>query len=100
MSVVELNSDNFQTQTENGKSVIDFFATWCGPCKMMAPVLEEVSEEHKDISFYKVDVDQAMDIATKYGIMSVPTLIVMQDGEVIQKSIGAIPKSELEDLIS
>lgn len=99
MAVKELSSDNFETAVSKGKSVVDFFATWCGPCKMLSPIVDAVSEQYDDISFYKVDIDKEMDIAMKYKIMSVPTLIVFENGEAVGKSIGLISGDELADLL-
>lgn len=80
--------------------LVDFFATWCGPCKVMAPYIDELSEELAgQVDVYKVDVDQSMDIARRYKVMSVPTVIVFQDGEPKKQTIGAQPKANLLDLL-
>ena len=81
------------------KVLVDFFATWCGPCSMLAPVLEQVSESNTDVKIVKVDVDAEPELMDKYDIMSVPTLLVFENGEVTKKSLGMISKSELLDLI-
>lgn len=99
MAVKELSTADFDAEIASGKTVVDFFATWCGPCKMMAPVIEAASEEYKDIKFCKVDVDKDGALASRYGIMGVPTLIVFKDGEVVQKSVGAISGDELSQLL-
>lgn len=99
MAVKELSTDDFDSVIASGKTVVDFFAVWCGPCKMMAPVLEAASEEYTDIKFGKVDVDKSGELAMRYNIMSVPTLIVFKDGEVIEKSVGAISGEELAQLL-
>ena len=93
------NNDNFNSSIENGVCVVDFFATWCGPCKMLAPVFEELSGEMEEVNFFKVDVDQALDIARKYAITTVPTMIIFKDGEVVDKMIGFLPKEHIKSKI-
>ena len=85
--------------SENKKVVVDCFATWCGPCKMIAPIVEQLSEEKKDYSFYKLDVDDCEVIPKEYGIMSIPTLLVFEDGELKQTIVGLRSKSELDNMI-
>ena len=75
--------------------LVDFFATWCGPCKMMAPVIDEVAAEKADASVYKIDIDENPDIAQKYGVMSIPTFIVFKNGEPAGKTLGAQPKENI-----
>ena len=99
MAVIELNSDTFKAAISKGKSIVDFYATWCGPCKMLSPVVDAASEQYSDVKFYKVDIDKSMDIAMDYKIMSVPTLIVFEDGEPVNKSIGVISGAELAELL-
>ncbi|MBW6431764.1 thioredoxin, partial [Patescibacteria group bacterium] len=84
MSVVILDDKNFSKEVleHKGSVVVDFYADWCGPCKMMAPIFEEAAAESKDVKFGKLNVDTARDMAMKYGVMSIPTLIVFKDGEV------------------
>ncbi len=94
-----LNNDNFDTSIETGLSVVDFYATWCGPCKMLAPVFEELGTEMEEVNFYKVDVDQAMDIARRYAITTVPTMMVLKDGEVVDKMVGFLPKEHIKSKI-
>ncbi|MBN9648318.1 MAG: thioredoxin [Terrisporobacter othiniensis] len=91
-----LNNDNFNTSIENGVCVVDFFATWCGPCKMLAPVFEELSGEMNTANFFKVDVDQALDVARRYAITTVPTMIIFKDGEVADKMVGFLPKEHIK----
>ena len=99
MAVKELSAADFDSEIASGKTVVDFYATWCGPCKMMAPVLAAASEEHADVKFGKVDVDRESELAMRYKIMSVPTLIVFRDGEIAQKSVGALSGAELAELL-
>ena len=90
-----LNNDNFNVEIEKGVCIVDFFATWCGPCKMLAPVFEELSGEVEGARFYKVDVDQALDIARQFAITTVPTMIIFKDGEAVDKLIGFVPKDQI-----
>lgn len=83
-----VNSAEFDAVVNNGTAVVDFFADWCGPCKMLGPVMEEVSGEYPDIQFVKVNVDNDMDLAEKYGIMTIPQVYIFRDGAVIAKMSG------------
>lgn len=82
-----------------GKVLVDFFATWCGPCSMMAPVLEQVSDITPDVKIVKVDIDENPELAERYKVMSIPTFMVFENGTVIKKTVGAISKPELLELI-
>lgn len=98
--VKEIKEKEFKEVISNNKKVVvDCFATWCGPCKMLAPVVESISEENKEISFYKLDVDDCEVVPREYGIMSIPTLLVFEDGELKQTIVGLRSKSELESMI-
>lgn len=97
--VKEILSDEFKTVINEGKVVVDFFATWCGPCKMLSPVMDEISNELSDINFYKVDVDKNEDIAREYGIMSIPTIIIFENGKVVNTLVGLRSKTELKEVI-
>ena len=85
--------------TQNEKVLVDFYADWCGPCKMLAPVLEDVSKEHEDIAFIKVNVDQVSDLAAKFNIMSIPTLIAFKSGNMVKQTMGFMPKPELNKFL-
>lgn len=98
MEIFDVKS--FEDAIKEGTTVVDFFATWCGPCKMLAPVLESAASGHADIKFGKIDIDKDMDVALKYKVMSVPTLIKFKDGEVVDKSIGFVSQAELEDFLA
>ena len=98
--VKEINSVEFKEVIKEGKVVVDFFATWCGPCKMLSPVVDEVSNEISDVKFLKVDVDDNGEIASKYGIMSIPTLIMFKEGKIINKHTGLLSKSDLISFIN
>ena len=97
MSVLHINRESFEKIiAQNGKTVlVDFWATWCGPCRMIAPVLEEVAKERPDVTVCKVDVDEERELALKYGVSSIPTLLVFRDGKVVNQSIGAMPKERI-----
>lgn len=99
MSVIHLENENFNDVISNGKVVVDFFATWCGPCKMLGPVFEKVSDEVNDVKFVKLDVDKFNDIARQYGVMSVPTLILFENGKEVKKEIGFMSEDKLKDFI-
>ena len=83
-----VNRDEFLETIKEGVTVVDFFADWCGPCKMLGPVLEQLSEEMTDVKFVKVNVDDEMDLAQEYGIMSIPAVFAFKNGEVVGQSIG------------
>ena len=87
-----INSNEFNDTIEKGVVVVDFFATWCGPCKMLAPVLDELNEELKDVDFVKVDIDKSMDLAQKFRIVSVPTMKIFKDGQEVDRLMGFMPK--------
>lgn len=89
----------FNKEIEKGLVVCDFFATWCGPCRMLAPILEDVSESRDDAVFLKVDVDENYDLAKSFGIMSVPTVLFFKDGTLIDKSIGLINSEKINQFI-
>ena len=100
MAVIELNKDNFNEIINTDKKIlIDFFATWCGPCRMVAPVLEEIAEENENIKVVKIDVDQEPGLAQKFGVTSIPLLVVIKDGEVVNQSLGAKPKDQILSMI-
>lgn len=102
MAVVEITKDNFEhTVLKADKPVlVDFWAEWCGPCQMMGPIVGEVAEERNDIIIGKLNVDTQPEIALRYNVMSIPTLILFENGEEAQKSIGLISKEELLELIN
>ena len=96
MAVVKVTESNFNEILDSGKTVLlDFYAEWCGPCKMVSPIVDQISEENPDIIVGKIDVDDQQEIAEKYGIMSIPTLVVIKNGEVANKGTGVLPKEKL-----
>lgn len=101
MSVIKLTSENFEQEVlQSDKPVlVDFYADWCGPCQMMSPVIEEVAGEVTDAKVCKLNIDESIEIAQKYGVMSIPTFIVFKNGEVAKKDLGAQPKSAILALL-
>lgn len=84
---------------QDGKVLIDFFATWCGPCKMLAPVLDKVAAEVKDVTFVKIDIDKNVDAAEEYGVQVIPTLVLVKNGEVVAREMGFMPEPELKKFV-
>ena len=101
MSVVHITKANFEELvTRNPKPVLlDFWATWCGPCRMVAPIVEQIASEREDILVGKINVDEEMELAVQFGIISIPTLVVMKNGEVANKAVGYMPKEEILKLL-
>lgn len=95
--VKELSSGNFAKEISKGTAVVDFFADWCGPCKMMAPVFEELSGEIKGMSFFKVNTEHNTDIASEYGVMSIPCFVIFKNGEEVNRIIGGMPKNAFKE---
>lgn len=96
-----INTEEFNVEVENASetTVVDFFATWCGPCKMLAPVFDELSGDIDDAKFLKVDIDKSLELARKFQVTTVPTVIVFKDGEEAERLVGFIPKQKLEDMV-
>ena len=100
MAIEHLNENNFEAALAEGKCLVDFWATWCGPCRMQAPVLEKLDTELQgSVKICKVDVDEERELAMEYGISSIPTLLVFKDGQIANKSIGVISKEEMMSLL-
>ena len=101
MSVVHITKANFEELViHNPKPVLlDFWATWCGPCRMVAPIVEEIAGEREDILVGKINVDEEMELAVQFGIISIPTLAVMKNGELTNKAVGYMPKAEILKLL-
>lgn len=97
--VKEINENEFNEVIKEGKVLVDCYATWCGPCQMLSPIVEEVANEVKTYNFYKLDVDQNENIASKYGIMSIPTLLLFEDGNLKETLVGFKSKEELISIL-
>jgi len=101
MSVITLTDENFENEVLNSDKpvLVDFFATWCGPCKMMSPIIDEIADENDGIKVGKLDVDEAGIIAARYGIMSIPTVMVFKNGEAVKSFVGVTPKEDIEPFL-
>ncbi|AIM15827.1 MULTISPECIES: thioredoxin [Neobacillus] len=100
MAIAHLTDQNFAQETSSGLALVDFWAPWCGPCKMIAPVLEELDAELGDkVKIMKIDVDENPQTASQFGVMSIPTLLVFKDGEVVDKVVGFQPKDALASML-
>ena len=99
--VLHLNDSDFENEVINSDVpvLVDFWATWCGPCKMIAPSLDELSEEMPNVKFFKIDIDKNSGYAGQLGIMSIPTLLIYKNGEVVGKQVGAMPKDSIKNFI-
>ncbi len=100
MSVVTITNENFEAEVLNSDKpvLVDFWASWCGPCRMLSPIVDEVAEENDSIKVGKINVDDQMELAQKFGVASIPTLIAFKNGEVANKSVGVISKEDILDL--
>ncbi len=96
-----INGEEFKKEVLASKEnvLVDFYADWCGPCKMLSPIIDKVSEENTDVKFVKVNVDANPDLAEKYEVMSIPTLIVIKNGETVNRSVGLVDKTAIEEII-
>lgn len=101
MSVHYINKNNFEAEVLKSDKVVllDFFAQWCGPCKMIAPALEEIAAENEHIKVCKIDVDEDPDLARKFKVTSIPLLVVMKDGQIVEQALGARPKDAILKMI-
>ena len=101
MSAIQVNKDNFQEVVLNSDKpvLVDFWASWCGPCRMVAPILEEIANERSDVKVCKINVDEEPELAGHYNVMSIPTMIVVKEGQVVNQAVGARPKSQILSLL-
>jgi thioredoxin 1 len=98
-----MNKEEFDKKIEEKDKIfmVDFFATWCGPCQMMTPIIEELESEYKEkVTFLKIDIDENPDISSKYSVMSVPTFLILKDGKEVDKFVGAVPKDAIAEKIN
>ena len=95
-----LKTNEFMEAVNNGTSVVDFYVDWCGPCKMLGPVMETVSGKITDVNFYKVNVDESEEVAAKYGIMSIPAVFMFKNGKPIAKTVGFMPEEDLTSWVN
>lgn len=101
MSVMTITNENFQQEVLNSDKpvLVDFWASWCGPCKMLSPIVDEIAEEREDIKVCKVNVDEQPELAARFQIMSIPTLMVFKNGEMVNQTAGVRPKSQILQLL-
>ena len=101
MAYLNITKDNFTELVEQSEKTVllDFWAPWCGPCRMVAPIVEEIAEERSDVTLGKINVDEEMELAMRFGIVSIPTLIVMKQGKETAKLVGYRPKADIEKLL-
>mgnify|MGYP004704751399 FL=1 len=101
MSAIKITAENYENEVLNSDKpvLLDFWAAWCGPCKMVSPLVDEIALENADIKVGKINVDEQPDLAAKFGVMSIPTLVVMENGKEVNRSIGAMPKANILKLV-
>lgn len=101
MAAIVITKENFDSEVlkAEGTVLVDFWATWCGPCRMLSPIVDEVASEHPDVKVGKINVDEQPELAQQFGIISIPTLLVFKNGEKVQESVGLIPKEKVEALL-
>ena len=101
MSVVTVTNDNFEQEVLRADKpvLVDFWASWCGPCKMLSPVVDQIAEENDSVKVCKINVDDEQDLAERFGVMSIPTLGVFKNGELVKTSVGVVPKAKILEML-
>lgn len=100
MSVIKVNKSNFEELLKSEKTVlVDFYADWCGPCRMVSPIVDEIAEEHEEYLVAKINVDEEPELAAEFSVFSIPTLVVIKNGEVVNTATGARPKEDILELL-
>lgn len=102
MKVLNINQNNFQEEVVNCDKpvLLDFWAAWCGPCRMVSPMIDEIAAEREDIKVCKINIDEQPELASAFGVMSIPTLLVMKDGKIVKQSVGARPKAQILEMLN
>ena len=97
MSVININNNNFQDEVMHSEKLVllDFWASWCGPCRMVSPIVDEIAAQRSDIKVGKINVDEQPELAAQFGVMSIPTLVVIKNGKVVNQAVGARPKAQI-----
>ena len=100
MGVIEIKENEFDEKVKGTKVLVDCYADWCGPCKMLGPIMEKVAEEYPDVTFVKVNVDDEQDLAVSYGVMSIPSVFFLKDGEVVDQFLGLQQENSIKDKLN
>jgi thioredoxin 1 len=101
MSAIKITSENFEAEVLNCEKTVllDFWASWCGPCKMVSPIIDQIADEHSEIKVGKVNVDEEQALAAEFKVMSIPSIFVLKDGKIVNQAVGAMPKSKILELL-